>query len=154
MSRLLRLGTALVSAVASVAVVSSPASAATDSWTVSRSKYTIYFDGGYATMYFAKSPQSTVPSNALITGTSVHVTPYNNGRTRETVRVCYQRQYSSTDYLCNEPQDIFGSTTISLSLFNGQSARGSVTVTHTLYGGTYPVTGGTAQDTVTVSYQY
>ncbi|WP_229402151.1 hypothetical protein [Micromonospora okii] len=154
MNRNIRVTAVLVGAVASAAVAPSPASAATGSWTVSQSKYNIYLDGGYATMYFSKSPQSAVPSNALITGTSVLVTPYPNGRTSETVRVCYRQQYSTTEILCTEPQEITGATTITLSQFNGQSARGSVTVRHTLYGGTYPATGGTAQDTVTVSYQY
>ncbi|WP_407566937.1 hypothetical protein [Polymorphospora sp. A560] len=66
----------------------------------------------------------------------------------------YRQQYGTSDWACTAPQDITTATTIPVSLFNGQSARGAVHVRHTLYGGTYPTTGGSVQDTVTVNYSY
>lgn len=95
-----------------------------------------------------------MPNGTAITATSVQVTPYTNGRSSELVQVCYRKQYSDIDYLCTAQQAITGTTTIPIAIFNGESARGTVAVKHTLFGGTYPATGGTAQDTVTVNYTY
>ncbi|MEV0730718.1 hypothetical protein [Polymorphospora sp. NPDC050346] len=153
MKSVIRTGFVAMTVAVLALVAAAPASAATGSWTESRSKYNIYFDGGYATMYFSK-PQSQVPNNTSITGTTVYVTPYTNGRTTETITICYRQQYGTSDWACTAPQDITTATTIPVSLFNGQSARGAVHVRHTLYGGTYPTTGGSAQDTVTVNYSY
>ncbi|MBB2915499.1 hypothetical protein FHS43_006820 [Streptosporangium becharense] len=135
------------------AAVALPASAATGSWTVSKTHYTIYFDGGYATMLFNK-PVTSLPNNGQITSTTVQVAPYTNGRTTETITICYQKLYTATDYLCTTPVSITGNTTFSVSAFNGLDPKGTVTVRHTLSGGTYPATGVGVQDTVTVNYQY
>lgn len=150
---LIRAVLVLTGLAAVLAPTASPATAATSAWTISHTHFSIYFDGGYATLYFTQ-PQTQLPNNAPITGTSVQVTPYTNGRTTELVQVCYRQQFSDLDYACTAAQAITGATTIPTSLFNGQNARGTITVKHTLTGGTYPATGGTAQDTVTVNYQY
>ncbi|GAA3086178.1 hypothetical protein [Streptosporangium carneum] len=154
--RIRRLSAAAILAVAlgvTTLAGATPASAATGSWTVNRTHYTIYFDGGYATTLFSKQT-STLPNNGQITSTTVQVTPYPNGRTSETVNICYQQLYSTTDYRCTGLLSITGGTTISVPDFNGLDPKGTVTVRHTLYGGTYPATALGAQDTVTVNYQY
>ena len=130
-----------------------PAHAATGSWVENQTHYNIYFDGGWATMYFSKPPTS-LPLNGLITSTTIVVRPYSNGNTSETIRICYQQVYSSTDYLCWDAGTITGSTTYTPTLFNGLNARGKITIRHTLVGGTYPATGVGVQDGVTVTYQY
>jgi hypothetical protein len=49
---------------------------------------------------------------------------------------------------------ITSASTVTIPTFNGESAKGTVSVRHSLTGGTYPATGGTTQDSVTLNYQY
>ena len=58
-----------------------------------------------------------------------------------------------TDYRCLDIAVTNGAT-VSTTLFNGLSPKGTFMIKHTLFGGTYPALGGTAQDTVRVDYQY
>lgn len=131
----------------------SPSYAATDSWTMSRTHGTIYFDGGWSTGYY-QVPQTTLPANPVITGTEVTVTPYSNGFAADTVTICYGQQYSTSDFVCLPDFTVTATTTVTTDLFNGQNAKGWITVRHTLTGGTYPAFGAPAQDTVTVNYSY
>ena len=124
-----------------------PAHASASSWTKSQTHYTVYFSGGFASMYFG-APASTPESGTAITGVNYAWNTYNNGNTSEVVTLCYQKPYTSVDYLCADVP----SQTTTVDLFNGQSANGSFKITHALVGGTYPVFGGGVQDTVTVNY--
>lgn len=138
---------------ASVGLAALPAAAATPgSWSVSKTHYNIYSDGGFASNTFYK-PQTQLPSGGTITSTSYRVTPYNNGNTADAVKLCYQKQYTTTDFLCLDIA-VTGTATVATNVFNGLDPKGTLVVTHTLTGGTYPASGGTAQDTVTVNYQY
>ncbi|WP_271222350.1 hypothetical protein [Streptosporangium carneum] len=140
------LGSALIAPI----VVALPASAATGSWTVYQPQGTITSDGGSAITYFSKA---TTPSTGQITGTTLLVQPYSNGRTSETVDVCYQEPGTATDYRCAGPFSFSSSMGIWLHSFDGLDPKGTITVKHTLHGGTYPAA-GTGVDRVTVDYQY
>lgn len=136
-----------------VTLAAAPALATTAaSWTVSNYHLVVYYDGGFASTYFSKPP-TTLPATATITNTSWIVTPYTNGNTADAVKICYQEVYTATDYRC---LDIFvtNGTTVSTTVFNGLSPRGTFVITHTVTGGTYPSPYSSAQDTVTVDYQY
>ena len=147
------LGTAVLALIITATLAASPASAvSTSSWTESVTHYTTYVDGGYVRSAFAMPP-SSVPATAKITKTSWAVAPYTNGYTADTVTLCYQQVYTSTDYRCLDIA-VTNGTTMSTTLFNGLSPKGIFMIKHTLFGGTYPATGGTAQDTVRVDYQY
>jgi hypothetical protein len=131
----------------------SPSFAATSYWTISKTHVTVWANGNYGQNTFQKA-QTSLPPSPVITSTVVTVTPYSNGFTTDTVQICYWLQYTSTDYICYANFNITSTTTRTISSFNGQSAKGTVVVRHYLTGGTYPAYGGTAQDSVTVNYQY
>lgn len=130
----------------------SPSMAATSSWTLSKVHGTIYGSGSYSTLWFQVA-QTSLPTNPLITSTTVTVTPYSNGFTTDTVHICYQQPLTTTDYACYPDFNITATTTVTISTFNGQSAKGTVSVRQKLVGGTYPASSLT-KDTVTVNYQY
>lgn len=92
-----------------------------------------------------------MPTGAKITNTTYQITPYGNGNASDDVRLCYQQQYTTTDYLC---VTMTAPSSGSTPAFNGLDPKGTFVVTHTLHGGTYPASGGTAQDTVKADYQY
>lgn len=143
----------LIAVLAALTLGASPSFAATSSWTISKVHGTVYASGLWSTLFFQK-PQTSLPPSPVITSTVVTVRPYSNGFTTDTVRVCYQRQYEYTDYACYPDFNITSATTFTINTFNGQSAKGTVSVRQTLTGGTYPASGGTTQDSVTVNYQY
>lgn len=118
-------------------------------WSKTTTHYTIYIDGGYATMPF--SPPTSVPiSGTSVTLVSYQWAPYTNGRTIEFVELCYSQPYSSIIGYC---QNISASQTGTTLNYNGFSARGKFWIRHTLTGGTYPAFSSTT-DTVTVNYHY
>ncbi len=141
--------------VATVALLlgASPSYAATGTWAISQNHGTVYVDGDWSRAYFQR-PQTTLPANPVITSTVVALTPYANGFATDTITICYQQQYSLTDFACLADFQLTGPTTMTTNLFNGQNAKGTITVRHTLTGGTYPAFGTSAQDTVTVNYTY
>ncbi|MGW0586413.1 hypothetical protein [Streptosporangium sp. NPDC002607] len=74
-------------------------------------------------------------------------------RTSGKRRLRYQQPDTTTDYKCTGPFDLSSSLGLWVHSFNGLDPKGTITVKHTLHGGTYPAGGG-AQDRVTVNYQY
>lgn len=132
-------------------IVALPASAATTgSWTVYQPHGTITSDGGDAITYFSNA---STPSNGQITRTLLLVQPYYNGRVAETVDFCYQEPGTTIDYKCTGAFDLNSSLGLWVYTFSGLDPRGTITVKHTLHGGTYPTSSG-SQDRVTVNYEY
>jgi len=144
----------LLAILAALTVGASPSFAATSSWTISRLHDVVYASNSSRTVTF-QVPQTSLPASPVITSTIVTVRPYSNGFTDDTIHICFQRQLEYTDYACYPDFKITDLTTVTIPTFNGQNAKGTVSVRQTLTGGTYPATsGGTTQDSVTVNYQY
>ncbi|MER7213233.1 hypothetical protein ABT340_39735 [Streptosporangium sp. NPDC000239] len=132
--------------------VAYPAAATTaGSWVRYKAHETITADGVPVTTYFTNP---TTPSGGQITGVSLLVQPYPQGPgVVETVDVCYQQPGTTVDYKCKGATTITGSRAIWLHIFDGLDPKGTITVVHTLTGGTYPVA-STTSDRATVDYQY
>jgi hypothetical protein len=149
--KLLRGTLAATALLASVGLTSLPASAATTaSWTSTQAHSTLYSSGAESSTYHTKtSPRP--PSTGKITSVAYQVTPYANGNTAETVRLCYDPIYTTTHTLCQDIT-VTGTATLTTTTFNGLDPRGTFVFTHAVTGGTFPTASGA--DTVTVTYQY
>ena len=143
----------LSAVVGAMSLAASPSYAATSSWTIAKTHGTVVENGLWSTLSFQKA-QTSLPANPLITSTVVTVRPYANGFTTDTVHICYTRQFDLNEFACYPDFTITGALTVTIPTFNGQSAKGTVSVRQTLSGGAYPASGGTTQDSVTVNYQY
>jgi hypothetical protein len=71
--------------------------------------------------------------------------------TVETVLLCYRRPNAANDLGC---ADVTAGRSGNVSMFNSESAKGTITLRHTLTGGTYAATPSGVSDTVTVNYVY
>lgn len=125
--------------------------AAQGSWQDQFRGYTIYYDGGYATSYF--TPNANVPNyGASIEQVSWQWYHYNNGHTKQTVKLCYRKPYQYYNYRC---KDISDHQSGSIHLFDGLDAKGSFIIKIKLDGGYYPAyPGSKPEDVVHVEYSY
>lgn len=152
MLRRLLTAAAIGSALIIPTAVAYPAAATTaGSWGQYKAHETITTGGVPAVTYFTNP---TTPSGGQITGVSLLIQPYPQGPGAvETIDVCYQQPGTTTDYKCKGATSITGSKAIWLHSFDGLDPQGTITVVHTLSGGSYPVV-STTSDRVTVDYQY
>jgi hypothetical protein len=90
-------------------------------------------------------------STPSISGIAYTWNPYPNGNTSEIVQLCYKRPNAANDLGCAYVTDARSGN---VSTFNNESAKGTVTLRHTLTGGTYAATPSGVSDTVTVNYVY
>ncbi|MAC45575.1 MAG: hypothetical protein CMI12_01800 [Oceanospirillum sp.] len=122
---------------------------ATDaSWEKSRVGYTIYYSGGYA-----ETPFNDL--NVPRYGTSItNVTwDYNElPATNTIVKLCYQKQYSHSNYECI---DITGAPQGNSDSFNGLDARGTFQLYMRAFGDNFPIySTQRLPDTVRVDYNF
>lgn len=133
-----------------LAVLTAPSFAADHAWTKATPHYTVYFEGGYATMPF--DPPSSVPKHgAVITSIAYSWTPYDEQATNEYVMICYTRPYSTLREYCQQLKEKNGT----LNTFKGLNAYGSFWIKHTLNGSvkTFPIYANGRTDTLTINYQ-
>ena len=149
-----------------IAFISLNSYGADASWTKATTHYTIYSNGGYATMPF--DPPTTVPKNGgKITTVSYSVTPYTaklkyKEAMQETIYMCYAYPYSKeNDKFCQYLDKTEGS----VNAFQNLNPYGSIWIKHTVtvdlskidndkLSEIFPIFADGRTDTVTVNYQY
>ncbi|MDR2837423.1 MAG: hypothetical protein LBV49_02455 [Azonexus sp.] len=130
------------------------AQTATNPWTKTVAHSPIYSGApgaNYATMAFTPSG---IAAGRTIAKVEFLWNPYPNGNTQEDVQICFTN-YPGGALDCNPvplPASTAGIITPT-NAYNGKDARSTISIRHTLTGGTYPANAAGVSDTVWITWQ-